>query len=213
MNEILNVSNEFLKENSKLARTSQNSRRGGPYTKHDRVNRRAEVFRLHFSLGYSAVQISQMMKVNRHTINDDIKYWYSEMAKDWNRGNIESWLIKQVYRLEEQRTRLLLKLEKSNDDNYLPLERMLEDIDFKIFHMICKASFSKESTTNQVLKELNRHCEENLIPAGFIRLIDFIKISTKTQEKIYKLVGEDLKNNQKTWITNLADEKTGEENR
>jgi len=218
MSDIPNILSEFLEENKKLARTSQNSsprqnsKRGDPYTKHDKVKRRNEVFRLHFSLGHSAVKISQMMKVNRHTINDDIKYWYSEMAKDWDRGTVYSWLMKQVYRLEEQRTRLLLKLEKSNDDNNLPVERMLADIDSKIFHMICKASFSEESTINLVRKELNRECKRNLIPSSFVRLFDFIKISTKTQEKIFKLVGEDHKNNQNIWITNLPNEKTGEDN-
>ena len=219
MSEIPHILPEFLEENKKLARTRQNSssrqnsRRGGPYTKNDRVGRRNEVFRLHFSFGYSAVQISQMMKVNRHTINDDIKYLYSEMAKDWNRGQVDSWLMKQVYRLEEQRTRLLLKLEKSNDDNYLPVERLLEDIDFKIFHMICKASFSKESTMNEILKELNRQCKINLIPLSFIRPYDFNKIPKKTNDQIRELIKVDLKNNQETWVKNLVDDKAGEGNR
>lgn len=219
MSELPPIEATFFDENKKLARTSQNSssrqnsKRGGPYTKQDRVKRRNEVFRLHFSLGYSAVQISQMMKVNRHTINDDLKYWYSEMAKDWNRGQVDSWLMKQVCRLEEQRTRLLLKLEKSNDDNYLPVERLLEDIDFKIFHMVCKASFSKESTMNEILIELNRQCKINLIPISFIRPYDFNKISKKTNDQIRELIKGDLKNNQETWVKNLVDEKTREENR
>jgi len=207
------IETTFFDENKKLARTSQNSRRGGPYPKCDREKRRNEVFRLHFSLGYSAVHISQMMKINRHTINDDIKYWYSEMSKDWNRGQVDSWLMKQVYRLEEQRTRLLLKLEKAADDIYLHIEREIKDIDFKIFHMISKVSYSRETNINAILKELNEQCEKNLIPASFIRPFDLIKISKKTNDQIRELIKGDLRNNQKTWITNLADEKTGEENR
>jgi len=213
MSEIPHILPEFLDENKELARTSQNSRRGGPYTKHDRVKRRNEVFRLHFSLGYSAVQISQMMKVNRHTINDDLKYWYSEMAKDWNRGQVDSWLMKQVYRLEEQRTRLLLKLEKAADDIYLHIEREIKDIDFKIFHMISKASYSRETNINVILKELNEQCKKNLIPASFIRPFDLIKISKKTNDQIRELIKGDLKNNQETWVKNLVDDKAGEENR
>ena len=218
MSEIPHILPEFLEKNKKLARTRQNSssrqnsRRGGPYTKNDRVGRRNEVFRLHFSFGYSAIQISQMMKVNRHTINDDIKYLYSEMAKDWNRGQVDSWLMKQVYRLEEQRTRLLLKLEKAADDIYLHIEREIKDIDFKIFHMISKASYSRETNINVILKELNEQCKKNLIPASFIRPFDLIKISKKTNDQIRELIKWDLKNNQETWVTNLPDEKTEEEN-
>ena len=51
------VTPEFL--SSELDRTIQKpiKKIGGPYTKNDRVKRRNEVFRLHFSIGYSAVKL------------------------------------------------------------------------------------------------------------------------------------------------------------
>ena len=52
----------------------QNEKDGGPYTKDERTKRQNEVARLHFEYGYSAVKIAEMMKVNRNTINSDIKY-------------------------------------------------------------------------------------------------------------------------------------------
>lgn len=60
----------------------QNEKDGGPYTKDERTKRQNEVARLHFEYGYSAVKIAEMMKVNRNTINSDIKYLYSEIKKE-----------------------------------------------------------------------------------------------------------------------------------
>jgi len=47
---------------------------GGPHTKKDKEKRQSEVYNLHFEKGYSAVRISEMINVNRNTLNDDIKY-------------------------------------------------------------------------------------------------------------------------------------------
>jgi len=49
------------------------NKKGGPYSKKDRDSRIDEVCRLHFEYGYSAKKISELMKVNRNTINSDIK--------------------------------------------------------------------------------------------------------------------------------------------
>ena len=106
MTDLPSISPQFF-EDYKLDRTRQKStKNGGPYTKNDRKKRRDEVFRLHMSQGYSAVKISQILKVNRHTIDSDIAYGYSILAKDWDRGDINSWLMKQIYRLEELRAEL-----------------------------------------------------------------------------------------------------------
>ena len=51
------------------------AKKGGPYTKKQREDRRDEVFRLHFENGYSAVKISKLLDVTRITIDDDVKYW------------------------------------------------------------------------------------------------------------------------------------------
>lgn len=46
------------------------------------MKRQNEVYRLHFKRGYSAVKISEMMKINRNTINKDITYWYSILGNE-----------------------------------------------------------------------------------------------------------------------------------
>ena len=64
-------------------------KKGGPYTKNEKMKRQNEVYKLHFEHGYSAVKISDMMRINRNTINSDINYWYSSLSKEWNSYDIE----------------------------------------------------------------------------------------------------------------------------
>jgi hypothetical protein len=61
----LDVSSEFI-ESGKI-KTKQ-KKRGGPYSKDEKVKRLDEVYRLHFEYGYSARKISELMKINRNTI-------------------------------------------------------------------------------------------------------------------------------------------------
>ena len=51
------------------------SHQRGPYTKQELENRRNEVYRLHFEYRYSVRKIAELMKINRNTINGDIKHW------------------------------------------------------------------------------------------------------------------------------------------
>ena len=96
-NELLVVSQEFLAEEEKLCQTMpkpNKKKEGGPYSPHDKQIRRNEVYRYHFDYGYSARRIAELMKINRNTINSDIKYWYSKVTKShdiqsriWNISN------------------------------------------------------------------------------------------------------------------------------
>jgi hypothetical protein len=45
--------------------------------------RRSKVYNLHFEKGHSAVRIAEMNNVNRNTINEDIKYWYAQISRDF----------------------------------------------------------------------------------------------------------------------------------
>lgn len=139
------------------------------------------------------------MKINRHTIDSDIKYWYTILTKDWERGTAESWFMKQTYRLEEKRARLLAKLEKSDDEHFLPIERELKDIDYKIFNMFSKTAFTRDNMMNQATILINQKCEQNAIPAGFVRWFDFIRVSNHAKKKIQDIIVEDKKTNPDTW--------------
>ena len=69
----LDVDSEFV-ESGKSTKTKQ-KKKGGPYSKDEKTKRLDEVYRLHFEYGYSARKISELMRVNRNTINGDIDYW------------------------------------------------------------------------------------------------------------------------------------------
>ena len=77
------------------------NRNVGPYTKKEQEQRRSKVYNLHFEKGQSAVRIAETIKVNRNTVNEDIKYWYSQIVSDLKSSNIlEIWALKQHNRLE-----------------------------------------------------------------------------------------------------------------
>ena len=114
-------------------------KKGGPYSKKEQMIRRDKVFQLHFELGHSATQISMMSNVNRNTINSDIKHLYSQLSKNWESHDINSWGLKQIQRLEFQRARLFDELEKQEryKEKHM-IEKLLFDIDSKLLQFIFK---------------------------------------------------------------------------
>ncbi len=123
---------------------------GGPYSKDEREKRQNEVFRLHFEFGYSAVKIAELMKINRNTINADIKYWYSNI-KDELKQDSEDLILRQMGRLEAQRTRIIENItEKKIDD--IRYEKMLLEIDGKINNMLLRINPVK--VTSEINEDL-----------------------------------------------------------
>ncbi len=125
---------------------------GGPYPKEERVKRQNEVSRLYFEYGYSATKISEIMNVNRNTINQDIKNTYSEI-KDELKESSENLILKQIGRLEEQRYRITKNLNEIKNKNYDALEnairyeKLLLDIDSKINVILAKINSDKIEKT------------------------------------------------------------------
>ena len=125
---------------------------GGPYPKDERVKRQNEVSRLHFEYGYSATKISSMMKVNRNTINQDIKSLYSEIKEEL-KENSEDLILKQIGRLEAQRSRIAENIQVVKDSKFsygtpekIRYEKILLDIDSKINDML--ARINSDGTVN-----------------------------------------------------------------
>ncbi|MGI0094424.1 MAG: hypothetical protein ACREA8_10020, partial [Nitrosotalea sp.] len=128
--------------NEKLVQTGSFTRKGGRYSTDDRNHRRNEVFKLHFEMGYPARRISELMKINKKTINEDISYWYSQLTKD-NPVNFETWFTKQMYRLESQRTRLVESLESQNNiQDKISVEKIIFEIDTEMISVTLKAATS-----------------------------------------------------------------------
>ncbi len=145
-------------------------KKGGPYTKNEKAKRQNEVFRLHFERGYPAVKISEMMKINRNTINSDINYWYSKLSEEWNSYSIDSWCMKQVHRLESQRARLFKELDKNQETStILSIEKMILDIDTRMMNFVSKTITNQKVVKNQAVHWVNRWAKERKID---LRLID-----------------------------------------
>ena len=97
-----------------MAASLLEKKKGGPYTKKEQETRRDKVYRLHFENGYSAVKITKKISVSRNTINEDIKYLYTQISNEFKNNNLLGfWALRQYDRLENQRGRLLADLEKT----------------------------------------------------------------------------------------------------
>ena len=185
------VSSEFLKDNQTCCKTISKSRKkkGGPYSKTDRQARRDEVYRLHFEYGYSALKISELMKINRNTINGDIQYWYVKVVKNWKGSSPEFLVIKHVERLELQRIRLREYLNKTkNLQEKLTIERMILDVESKIGHTQLKLCDSVEKAHKLGTKWLNEWMKENNRQERYISYGDLKRVPSKSYEKICSLM-------------------------
>lgn len=111
---------------------------GGPYTKNEQDERRKNVYNMYFEKGFSAIKIANELKVNRNTINQDVKFLRSGLTqKDQIKPAI--WLLEQKEHLEQQKDRLLELLEITKDfEQRLRVEKIILDIEGKITNLVIK---------------------------------------------------------------------------
>ena len=129
----------------------EQEKKGGPYSKDEREKRQNEVFRLHFEFGYSAIKIADLMKINRNTINADIKYWYSNRKEEIKQDS-EDFILRQLGRLEAQRSRNIENIiEKKIDD--VKHEKLLLDIDKEINRLLRISSDKQVVAESVEIKE------------------------------------------------------------
>ncbi len=120
---LANYPSEFKSKNKK----------GGPYSKKDRDSRVDEVCRLHFEYGYSAKKISKLMKVNRNTINSDIKQLYLTLETNWEKTSAVSLLQSHVAAVLAQKTRLREELDNAEKiSEKLAIEKIILQVESKI---------------------------------------------------------------------------------
>ena len=113
-------------------------KQGGPYTKNEQDERRNKVYNMYFEKGFSAIKIAMELKVNRNTINQDVKFLRSELTqKDQIKPAI--WLLEQKEHLEQQKDRLIELLEiTKNFEQRLRVEKIILDIEGKITNLVIK---------------------------------------------------------------------------
>ena len=113
-------------------------KKGGRYTVKEQEERRIQVYHLHFEENKSAVKISELLDVNRNTINDDIAYWHSQLAHEFNAQNITAKMTKQIQQIEIQRDRLLEFLDDASLDEKFKIEKFISEIDNKLIQYYSK---------------------------------------------------------------------------
>jgi len=188
------VSEEFLEE--QLCQTMPKSeKKGGPYSKQDKQARRNEVYRYHFDYGHSARKISDILKINRNTINGDINYWYSKIVNDNNIFNPEYVLLLTTERLDIQRTRLREDLAKlSSIQEKITVERMIFDIDSKLSHIHLRLAESTKRSHEIAISYVNNYLKDNKKQERYFTFGDKFSVTQKSQKNIEKIIKEDKKN-------------------
>jgi len=193
-NDLLQVSDKFLKQNSKYAKIKKSVKKGGPYTRNDKDKRRDEVYRLHFEYSYSARKIAELMKVNRNTVNGDIDYWYSHMIKKINIVNPENKIITTLEGLQVQLARLREQIDKvKNNSERIPIERLIFDINSKILYTYQKLASSTITTHDLANQWYNDKMKKDNKMDRNISFLDTISVSEKAHERINRIINEDRK--------------------
>lgn len=194
MSDNIQVSKEFLaQEEQKLGQTMPKLKKnGGPYPTQAKKLRRDEVFKLHFDYGYSARKISDMIKINRNTINSDITYWYSQLRKEDDQVSTNDWINKMLYRLETKRVRLMKKLDKKTSFNEsLLLEKMLYEVDTKIIQIVMKIQTTNQMTYDRTMNMFNNWLEENGYKERYVLWGQTLKVTPDTSRKIRQIIHSD----------------------
>ena len=131
---------------------------GGPYTKAEQEQRRRQVYELHFEKSQSALHIAETLGINRNTISEDIRYWYSELASEFDKIEVRELLLKQHSRMELQRERLMILLEKQQDVHViLKIERMLFELDKSISKSIAPIAAAQAKIPESDVIDTVRH--------------------------------------------------------
>jgi len=178
---------------------------GGPYTKKERENKINEVFRLHFEEGKTAVEIAEILKINRNTANHYIKDLYAQLAEEEENYDIGAWIVRLISSVESQKSRLRKELQKQNKlQNKLEIERFLSKLNDKEIEFIPKIlenkrgnfeSLGLDEISEEQIKKISRYLildydvqaldsvTRDKILAG---IISFLKCTKEHAGKIFK---------------------------
>lgn len=192
MNDPLDVPTDFIEENKK-ANLVKPRQKFAPYTRSQRRKRRVEVYRLHFEQGMPAVRIAEAMKVDRNTIQNDLKILYHEAMKDYDPGTpfLDQYLEKQLVRLESQRDRLGTYLVDAKDtETKLSIERLIADIDFRLLQAVAKVHYGYYKFWDQVTEEVNRVAKQQGLNFGFTSIFELKRVSIGVRKNIDKLADD-----------------------
>jgi hypothetical protein len=189
------ISPELIEENKKInlnlvRHRHDHKKKFAPFTRSQRRKRRMEVYKLHFENGIPATRIAELMKVDRNTINNDLKILYHRALQDYNPDDmtLSDILQKQLFRLETQRDRLGIYLCDAKDvTDKIAIERLIADIDFKLIKVIEKIDENLVRFWEEIIKHINQIAENEKLKTRFTNLFELRRISIESGESLRKL--------------------------
>ena len=171
---------------------SESIKKGGPYPKQHQEKRRDDVFRLHFEYGYLARAISDLMKINRNTINNDISILYSKMRTGRDDVEYDDLLNKQLYRLESQRVRLRKELDSDITlQERLQIEKIIQELDSKKSNMIIKLLTAQRTITDFSVKLINDSFARRGSKERYMSADSLYRIPEENADKIFELLNNE----------------------
>ena len=163
-------------------------KRGGPYTKREQEERRLEVYHLHFEEKISAVEIADTLKVNRNTINEDIKFCREQLSNEFGIKELANRMKKQIHRLEIQRTRLLGYLDESTTlQELLVVEKFIADVD-KNLKTIFYEIVNRKLDFSQKIKHVVEVISDEELKKAIKEALNGGKIEYSTTELKYNFI-------------------------
>jgi dsDNA-binding SOS-regulon protein len=143
-----------------------------------------------------ATRISELMKVDRNTINNDLKFLYRQALNDYNLDamSLDDILEKQLVRLETQRDRLGIYLSDTKDvTNKVTIERLIADIDFRVLTATEKINHNTVQFYDEIIKAVNKIAENKKLDVRFTSLFELREISIDSRISLNKLKEDTLK--------------------
>ena len=163
-------------------------KRGGPYTKREQEERRLEVYHLHFEEKISAVEIADTLKVNRNTINEDIKFCREQLSNEFGIKELANRMKKQIHRLEIQRTRFLDYLDEATTlQELLVVEKFIADVD-KNLKMIFYEITNRKLDFRPKIKQVAEVISDEEVKKAIKEVLNGGKIEYSTTELRYNFI-------------------------
>ena len=136
-----------------------------------------------------ATRIALLMRVDRNTINNDLKILYNKATRDYNSDkSYEDIIAKQLLRLETERDRIGIYLCDTADINSkITIERLITDIDFKLIGVIDKLNQNIVQHYDAVIEHVNKIAEKENLKTRFTSLFELYRISVDTRQDLDKL--------------------------
>lgn len=149
------------------------------------------MFRLHILYSVSASKISKLMNVSKPTVLGDIRAIYSKLYQEYPEGNYFNLLNTYQVRLEGQRSRLMLMLDREQDnDKKLSIERLLLEVDSRLFQIPNNAFVKDVDKVRYTTSELNKFLKRKGQKDRYLSVLDYHSLPKDKYDRVVKILRE-----------------------